>query len=124
LHAEIQELRAAHAQKAAPGKPVPVPQPPGVTAPPGAKPQMAGGFGGGFGGGFAFQPGMAGGTKPAGIEQRLEQVERKLDALLWEITNMRRDLAKGTPMSGGWGVGGMGPMGPGGMPPGGGAPGK
>jgi beta-lactamase regulating signal transducer with metallopeptidase domain len=32
--------------------------------------------------------------KPASIEQRLEAVERKLDALLWEVTSLRRDMGK------------------------------
>jgi beta-lactamase regulating signal transducer with metallopeptidase domain len=68
-----------------------------------------------------------GGSAPAGwqptsgVEQRLEQVERKLDVLLWEIANMRRDMTKGrSPMGP---PGGMMPPGMG-RPGGGGAPGK
>jgi beta-lactamase regulating signal transducer with metallopeptidase domain len=70
---------------------------------------------------IAYQPAPAGG-KSAGVEQRLEQVERKLDALLWEITNMRRDMSTGH-APGGFG-GGMGGFGGGMMGGSGGAPGK
>jgi beta-lactamase regulating signal transducer with metallopeptidase domain len=63
--------------------------------------------------------GPAGWQPRSGVEQRLEQVERKLDVLLWEIANMRRDMTKGrSPMGP---PGGMMPPGMGG--PGGGAPG-
>jgi hypothetical protein len=48
--------------------------------------------------------------KGGSIEQRLEQVERKLDVLLWEISNLRRDMSKGQP-GGGMGMPPKGPMG-------------
>lgn len=100
--------------------------PPGVGGPGGPKPPMAGAGGGGpmMGGMMGGAGGMgfgAGGTKSAGVEQRLEQVERKLDALLWEITNLRRDMTKGSPPQG-FGAGTMIP--PGWAAPPGGQPGK
>jgi hypothetical protein len=60
----------------------------------------------------------AGTSKPASVEQRLEKVEKKLDILLWEITNLRRDMGKGA--SGG---GSSTPMMPPGFAPGKAAPG-
>jgi beta-lactamase regulating signal transducer with metallopeptidase domain len=54
-------------------------------------------------------PGMAPAGAPMSVEQRLEQVERKLDTLLWELANLRKEMAK-TP-----GVPGYGP--PGAAPP-------
>jgi beta-lactamase regulating signal transducer with metallopeptidase domain len=83
--------------------------------PPGNLPKVSGGRGSGVGGmpmmpgmpgmgGMPGMPGMGGAppgarTAPPGqggsMEQRLEQVEKKLDILIWEITNLRRDMGKG-----------------------------
>ncbi len=70
-------------------------------------------MGGGLGGGKALvQPGTVYG-KGGNVEQRLDQVEKKLDTLLWEITNLRRDLARPPAVPA-----------PPGMAPGGGFPGR
>ena len=76
-------------------------------------------------------------AKAGSIEKRLEQVERKLDALLWEVMNLRRGMAK--PHPGGSGTmiipgltpgkgatpapqgGDLGPQGPGSLLKGGGS---
>jgi hypothetical protein len=41
-----------------------------------------------------YKSSTAPGTKAAGVEQRLEQIEHKLDTLLWEITNLRHEAHK------------------------------
>jgi beta-lactamase regulating signal transducer with metallopeptidase domain len=75
------------------------------------------------GGGDALPKATGGGSgtmKPgqpafkSSIDQRLDQVEKKLDTLLWEVTNLRRDLLKAHPGPQG---SGMGPPGAGGYRP-------
>jgi hypothetical protein len=80
-----------------------VPGLPGAGGP-GGRPGFGGGGGGG--GGFGgFGPGAMPGGPRSPIDQRLNDVERKLDQLLQEIRSMRNDM-KGRP----GGAGGNTPM--------------
>ncbi len=89
LHAALEHLKAA---ANAVGK-TPAGQRPGGPA--GMPKVFGGGRGSGMPGGM---PGMErpGGPPAAGmrgnVEQRLEVIEKKLDILLWEITNLRREM--------------------------------
>jgi hypothetical protein len=62
-------------------------QPPGTEKPKKGAPNYPLVYGPGIGTGA---PAASKGT----VDQRLDQVERKLDAILWEVTNLRRDMAK------------------------------
>lgn len=99
LHAAIEQLKQAAKAAAKP-----------LAGPMGADSAPKKGGGGGRASGIV--QGMGAGMKPGGpmpspmmgamgagkggtVEQRLEAVEKKLDILLWEITNLRRDMTKG-----------------------------
>jgi translation initiation factor IF-2 len=106
LAAVLQQLNAQ--SKADPAKPMTGPGPQGIRITAGGpKGPMTGAIG-------YYQVNPAGGHS-ASVEQRLEQVEHKLDSLLWEITNMRRDMSK-VHTGGGFGGGIM--IAPPGMAPG------
>ncbi len=75
------------------------------------------GFGGFGGGAFGGQPGMKGAPFAADADRRLRELEKKLDAVLKELQDLRRDLQPRRPGFPGGGGGG-GPGAPGGFPPG------
>ena len=90
LHLAIEQLKQAAKAAAKAGAKAPQPNQPQARS------------GSGMPGGYcppAKALVTAGGGKGS-VEQRLEQVERKLDILLWEIANLRREMGKGHSASG------------------------
>jgi beta-lactamase regulating signal transducer with metallopeptidase domain len=118
--------RLKQMERAAQGNPgLPGGRPPG--GPPGGFPGGPGGGppgGPGGPGGFPGQPPPGGQPPRASLEQRLHQVEQKLDTLLQELRGLRNEMKKGP--KGPFGGGGVRPDDPNNPPPpagGGGRPG-
>jgi beta-lactamase regulating signal transducer with metallopeptidase domain len=91
LHEALQRLKEA--TRAVP--PTPRTPPPTVGDVPPVPKAPGGSSGGVYSGRPSMVPPGVPAHTPAGkgnIEQRLDQVEKKLDTLLWEITNLRREL--------------------------------
>ena len=80
LHDALQFLQQAQAKPASGAPPVTASPPAIVKTPQGN---------------WSIQVGSVGGKSASSIEQRLDQLEKKLDTLLWEITNLRRDMNRG-----------------------------
>jgi hypothetical protein len=91
--------RAAPALPSVPGTPAP-PAPPGGgiggMPPPGADVPRGHGFGGSSGGGFGGGPDMGGGKFPGlpgpAVERRMDDMQRAIEQLSRELTEMRRLL--------------------------------